>query len=452
MHGIAATPEHDARALARRAQVLAPVSPATRPRRSDLLHRIPPPGDLQALTDIDTAREVHPGEAGLGGQQAARIWRAVEALYRTRCYPSILFCLRRRGHIVFNRAIGHVRGNGPDDPPQAIPVPARVSTPGCLFSASKALTAMLVHRLEESGELNLLNPISHYIPEFARRGKERITIYHLLSHRAGIPGVEQVGDPTVVLDHRRCLELVCDAAPLHLFGRRQAYHAVTGGIVLAEIVRRVSGLDVRTAWRRWFKEPMGLKTLDYGANARVRSAMTEQKLSGIQGCALVDGIVRRMLGATLAEVKQLLDDPRFYQVAIPAANMVGTAEEASAFYQMLLDGGMWNGRRILRRETILRATMEAGPHVFDATIGLPLRFSQGFMLGGAPVGLFGQFSHHAFGHMGLVNNLTWADPERGISVALLVSGIPLLAPNLPALLRLIATIAAQCPRDTGESR
>jgi CubicO group peptidase (beta-lactamase class C family) len=126
--------------------------------------------------------------------------------------------------------------------------------------------------------------------------------------------------------------------------------------------------------------------------------------------------------------------------------MVSTAEEASAFYQMMLDDGRWNGRRILRPETIHRATLEVGPHRFDATIGMPLRFSQGFMLGGEPFGLFGPRSHHAFGHLGLVNNITWADPERGISVALLVSGIPLLAGNLGALLRLMRMIAAGCPR------
>ena len=58
-----------------------------------------------------------------------------------------------------------------------------------------------MHRMEEKGEINLLNPISHYIPEFAKHGKERTTIYHLLSHRAGIPGIAGVDDPRVVLDH-----------------------------------------------------------------------------------------------------------------------------------------------------------------------------------------------------------------------------------------------------------
>ena len=348
--------------------------------------------------------------------------------------------------MVFNRAIGHARGNGPGDEADTPKLRATVRTPSCIFSASKGISAMVMHRMEEQGQLNLLNPISHYIPEFAKHGKERTTIYHLLSHRAGIPGIAGVDDPQVVLDHEQCLQLLCDAEPQHLLGRQQAYHAITGGVILNEIVRRVSGMDMRKAWRTWFKEPMGFKVLDYGAAGPLRARIAEQTLTGIQNCSVVDGFLRDAIGAKLSDVAELLNDPGFYQAIIPSGNMVSTAEEAAAFYQMLLDGGRWNGRQILRPETIVRATMEVGPHQFDRTVGVPLRFSQGFMLGGAPFGLYGPRTHHAFGHVGLVNNITWADPERQISVALLVSGIPLLAGNLPALGRLIIRIARGCPR------
>ena len=418
------------------------------PRRAlrDFMHRVEVPRDIGAVTHIDVARECDPLEAGIAHKQAAAVWRAVEDLYRTGYYPAVMFCLRRQGKVVFNRALGHARGNAPGDDADTPKVPASTSTPSCIFSASKAITAMVLHRMEEKGEINLLNPISHYIPEFGKHGKERTTIYHLLSHRAGIPGIADVDDPRVVLDHEQSLQLLCEAEPQHLFGREQAYHAITGGVILAEIVRRVSGMDIRKAWRTWFKEPMGLKVLDYGASAAVRAKLAEQAMTGIQDCRFVDNFMRDAIGATLSEVGELLGDPGFYQAIIPSGNMVATAEEASAFYQMLLDGGRWNGHQVLRPETILRATMEVGPHQFDRTVGMPLRFSQGFMLGGTPFGLFGARSHHAYGHVGLVNNITWADPDRQISVALLVSGIPLLAGNLGALVRLISRIGKACPR------
>lgn len=426
------------------AQSLALQMPRQAMRR--LFNRIRVPDDIADVTRIDAAREVDPLEAGIGHRQAEGIWQAVENLYRSGYYPAVLFCLRRQGKIVFNRSLGHIRGNGPNDDPDADKLVATPETPTCIFSASKAITAMVIHRLEETGQINVLNPISHYIPEFGKHGKERTTVYHLLSHRAGIPGIEGVDDVEVVLDHEQSLRLLCDAKPIHLFGRGQAYHAISGGVILAEIVKRVTGKDIRRVWREWFKEPMGLKVLDYGATSRIRSVMTEEALTGLQGCRLVDDFARRALGATLDEVMEIVNDPRYYQAIIPAGNMVSTAEEASAFYQMLLDGGQWNGQQIVRPETILRATMEVGPHVRDETIGIPMRFSQGFMLGGAPFGLFGQQSLHAYGHVGLANNITWADPDRDISVALLVSGIPLLAGNLVPLVRLMARIASACPR------
>jgi CubicO group peptidase (beta-lactamase class C family) len=423
---------------------VAALSPA-RAWRS-FMHRIEVPRDIAQVTDIDAASECDPLEAGIAHKQADAIWSAVEGLYRTGYYPAVMFCLRRQGKVVFNRAIGHARGNGPADDAGTPKVRATVRTPTCIFSASKAISAMVMHRMEEKGELNLLNPISHYIPEFAKHGKDRTTIFHLLSHRAGIPGIEGVDDPRVVLDHEQSLQLLCDAEPQHLLGRQQAYHAITGGVILNEIVRRVAGMDMRKAWRTWFKEPMGLKVLDYGASGAVLAKITEQAPTGIQGCSFVDDFLRGSIGATLEDVSALVNNADFYRAVIPSGNMVSTAEEASAFYQMLLDGGRWNGQQILRPETIQRATMEVGPHQFDRTVGMPLRFSQGFMLGGAPFGLYGAKSHHAYGHVGLVNNITWADPERQIAVALLVSGIPLLAGNLGALMRLISRIGTACPR------
>jgi CubicO group peptidase (beta-lactamase class C family) len=49
------------------------------------------------------------------------------------------------------------------------------------------VTAMLIHMLDERGDLNLLDPISYYIPEYGVNGKRRATIFHLLSHVVAFP-------------------------------------------------------------------------------------------------------------------------------------------------------------------------------------------------------------------------------------------------------------------------
>src|SRR5438132_2755772 len=101
-----------------------------------------------------------------------RIWRAGVDLYRSGVHPALQLCVRRRGEVVLDRAIGHARGNGPQDPPDADAVLVTPETPFCVYSASKAVTAMVVHLLHERGVLSIEDPVAKHIPEFAAHGKE----------------------------------------------------------------------------------------------------------------------------------------------------------------------------------------------------------------------------------------------------------------------------------------
>jgi len=112
------------------------------------------PSDLGSVTALSNGTEAQPQTAGLENAHIDAIWDAVEALYRSRAYPALSFCLRRRGVIVLNRSLGHARGNGPTD---AQNIPRQLmnpSTPVCLFSASKAVTAILIHKLAEDGTID----------------------------------------------------------------------------------------------------------------------------------------------------------------------------------------------------------------------------------------------------------------------------------------------------------
>jgi CubicO group peptidase (beta-lactamase class C family) len=147
------------------------------------------PEDLSTVT----TRASNEQAADLGGmtdQQVQKIWRAVESVYRSGNHPMVSICLRRQGKVMLNRAIGHAYGNGPDDTPDTPKLLAAPTTPVCLFSASKVVTAMLLHWLDEQGELNLLDPVCRYVPEYGVNGKRRATLFHLMAHRGGIPRID----------------------------------------------------------------------------------------------------------------------------------------------------------------------------------------------------------------------------------------------------------------------
>ena len=83
-----------------------------------LLRRIRMPADLDAATTVGD--EAVPEEAGMTAEQVEAIWKAAVNLYRSGVHPALQLCLRREGRVVLDRAIGHARGNGPDDGAETI--------------------------------------------------------------------------------------------------------------------------------------------------------------------------------------------------------------------------------------------------------------------------------------------------------------------------------------------
>lgn len=401
------------------------------------------PDNLASVT-TRFSQECTPESVGIRAKHVEAIWRNVEALYRTGVYPGISFCLRRHGEIVLNRGIGHRRGNGPDDDPDGPKELMTADTPICLFSASKVVTAMLIHGLAERGELNLMDPVSYYMPKFAVTGKGDLTIHHILTHRAGIPLMPQIEDESIYLDPQRLSEIVHGLEPRWVSGRSLGYHAVTGGFVLGEIARKVTGMDMRELQAELIQKPLGLKYFNFGVEKEDFSKVAQNYYSGVVPSPFVEGFLKRLLGMPVPKVVELSNDSRFQEAIIPAGNIMSTAEEVSRFFQVLLNMGEFGGKRIFESLSVRRAIQEVGKPEFDRMFLAPMRYSAGFMLGSKPLGLWGPNTQHAFGHIGFTNNLCWADRQRDISVAFLGTGNPLIGPHLPALVTLLTNIGRYC--------
>ena len=96
------------------------------------------PHDLRSITSIDAASEVAPKKVGMTRAGLRAIWSAVEDFYRSGIHPAIQVCLRRKGEIVLNRAIGHASGNGPEDSADTRKIPATTETPFNIFFRIKS--------------------------------------------------------------------------------------------------------------------------------------------------------------------------------------------------------------------------------------------------------------------------------------------------------------------------
>ena len=397
------------------------------------------------VTSRNDAAEVEPGEAGLEPADVAAIWRAVEALYETGTHPAIGFCLRRRGKVVLDRAIGHARGNAPDDPPDAPKVPATPATLFNLFSASKAVTAMLVHLLDERRLLHLDDPVADYIPGFERHGKDWITIRHVLTHRAGIPTIAGVDvDLDLLADPARVVELLCDARPTWRPGRRLAYHALTGGYVLGEVVRRVTGMGIHAFLRKEVLDPLGFAHMNFGVAPADIPRVALHAFTGPRLVFPFTWIMKRALGVGFEDAVRLSNDPRFLTAVVPAGNAIATANEVSRFYELLLRGGTLDGVRVFDPKTIRRATVETSWLEVDLTLLAPVRYGMGFILGGDHVSLYGPRTPRAFGHLGFTNVIVWADPDRDVTCALMTSGKPFATPRVWRVYDVVRQVANRC--------
>ena len=404
------------------------------------------PDDLDPITCI--GEEEIDENSSPGTREIGKIWELTEQLYRSGAHPAIQLCIRHNGRRVLHRGIGHASGNGPGDPPGSVKVPLTLDTPINMFSASKAISAMVVHKLDEENALRIDDRVCDYIPEFSSGGKHRITLRHVLAHRAGVPNLPpQAMDIEILSDPAKVVDMLCHEKLASRPGRALAYHAVTGGYILAEVVKRATGKDMRELLVEKISEPLGLRWLNYGVRPEQVDEVAKNAFTGFPVLPPLSLILQRALGVGIKEAVELSNQPGFLTSIIPAANICTTADEVSCFYQCMLQSGEWRGNQVFAPRTIRHATAEQSYWELDLTLGFPVRYSLGFMLGSSMVGPIGTDNPFAFGHIGLSNIFTWADPERNISVALMTTGKPIVSSHVIPLYRLISEIGTVFDRE-----
>ena len=368
-------------------------------------------------------REVDPRPVGVPRASVERIWRSVIQYYRLGLQPAIAMCIRRRGQIIIDRAVGHARGNGPGASESRV-----LATPDTLFnmfSASKSVTAMVIMGLEEDGLLRLDAPVAEFIPRFTGGGKERVTIRHLLNHRAGIPAVSgEMLDPGILGDTQRVIDIICDARQLYAPGDTIAYHALTAGFLLGEIARQVTGRDMRALLDERVRRPLGFEHLSYGVSEERLTDVAEEAFTGPLPRRPLKNLLGRSLGVPMMRLVEIANDPMFLTSIVPSGNVVAPPHEVGRFFELLLRGGTLDGVKVFDERTIARAVAPQGRRQIDRIILLPLRYGLGFMLGSRTLSFYGRRTPRAFGHLGFTNVLAWADPERDISVAFMNNASP----------------------------
>jgi CubicO group peptidase (beta-lactamase class C family) len=129
-----------------------------------------------------------------------------------------------------------------------------------VYSTTKGLAAMTLAIAHSRGWLDYEERVCTYWPEFARNGKETITVRQLLAHQAGLFAFDEPVDRSVVADLDRLAVVMARQKPAWEPGTRQGYHGLTLGFYQSELLRRVD--PHRRSLGRFFQEeiasPLGL--------------------------------------------------------------------------------------------------------------------------------------------------------------------------------------------------
>ncbi|MEU4832892.1 serine hydrolase domain-containing protein [Streptosporangium sp. NPDC023615] len=294
-----------------------------------------------------------------------------------------------------------------------------------VFSASKGVVATVALLCARRGLLDLDAPVARYWPEFTARA----TVAQVLSHRAGLPAIRSPLPPGSLYDFDAMASALAAEEPWWTPGERHGYHAVTFGWLAGELLRRVTGEEVRDLVAGVSGE-LGVPDLWIGLPRReahraafvlppespaVPGSPSSRGGFPAAGSPLAEAMAdpasvtaRAFLNPADQLVPGVVNTGRWRAAQIPAANGHASARALAALYGGLLSGDL------LDPETLARATT-AHSDGFDEVLRGRTRFGLGYMLPNE-VRPFAPRAE-AFGHSGAGGSLAFADPVAGVGFA-----------------------------------
>jgi len=285
-----------------------------------------------------------------------------------------------------------------------------------VYSVGKAFIGLLALELVDEGRLTLELPVAELWPEFGVEGKAEATIRHALSHRAGVPAIEQPLSDEDLWSWETMTSALAATPAWWPPGTAHAYHTNTYGHLMGEIVRRTSSQmpSVRLA-----------ALVDaLGVGDQVYVSVPDAELAR---CAEVDFVAAVDLAqfdpASLPREARMVmlsyfnppgyssmgvvNTTRWRQTEIPSTNTHATARGIGAIYGALLEED-----RIISHDLLAEAT-RAQSTGFCPVLGEEVSFGLGFVPT-RPRRPFGP-NQSSFGHFGTGGAVGFADPIARVS-------------------------------------
>ncbi len=335
---------------------------------------------LCGIVQAQVMEPANPEKVGMSARHLARLDGVVETAIAQRETPGAVVVVGRKGRVIYRKAFGH-RALIPK------PEPMTVDTIFDVASLTKVMaTATSLIILVEEGKVSLSDSVSVYLPDFDEHGAGSATLLQLLTHYSGLR-------PDLDLDEswsgyetgvQRAYQEKLVAVP----GEQFIYSDINY-LLLGEVIRQVSGrhLDEFSAERIF--QPLGMR--------KTRFNPSEENVSLFAPTELREG---KML-------RGQVHDPTAARMGgcVGHAGLFSTADDTAIFAQMILNGGVYSGIRILSPLSILKMTTPQSPLGQREWRGLGFDIRSRFSVIRGDL-----FPDGSFGHSGFTGTSLWIDP------------------------------------------
>jgi CubicO group peptidase (beta-lactamase class C family) len=288
--------------------------------------------------------------------------------------------------------------------PDAASPKAGPETVYLLASITKPVTVTALMLLVERGQVSLTDPVQKYLPEFQGPGREKVRVQDLLTHTSGLP--DMLPENVKLREANAPLaEFVKGAmtTPLLFEPRTSFSYSRMGTLLAATIVERVARMPLAQFEQQEVFAPLKMKHSSLGLGER----------------PLTD--TARVQGDSFAQTEKDLErygaNSRYSRkLGHPWGGMHSNVDDLGIFLQMFLNGGVYDGKRILGR-----ATVEAMIADQSKQLGHPWGLGWGLQRSKAWNAFGDLSSERTFGHSGASGTVAWADPQRELLCVILTT-------------------------------
>jgi len=335
-----------------------------------------------------------PEDVGVSPEKVEKLSEFMQSLVDDGKIAGGVTMMARRGKVVHLKAVGMADREAKK--------PMKTDAIFRIASMSKPITSVAIMMLWEEGKLDLDDPVSKYIPGFknpkvlvsvdplkTEPAKREITIRHLLTHTSGIgysfsatlgPIYDQHRIPSGLCRTEDGLaEVTIDLAKMPLlFHPGEKYEYGMSVDVLGRVVEVVSDMPFERFIKTRICRPLGMNDTFFKVPEAKRSRLVAAYVP-VETCIrkIKPGeILREELGGHMVEISSDYPYVDSHKFRSGGAGLCSTASDYMRFCQMLLNGGVLDGKRLLRKQTVEMMTADQTGEIEDPDV--PDQFGFGF--------------------------------------------------------------------------